>query len=317
MDELLWGIDLGGSKIEGIVIDASSRPKVLSRLRIHTEATKGYAHILNRIEEVVKLLKEETGHVPTKIGIGTPGVLDPDSRTMKNCNTTVLNGRPLQKDLAQRFGIPITMANDANCLALAEALMGVVADEHPKAKVVFGVIMGTGVGGGLVINGQLHIGLQGIAGEWGHNVIEPHGKVCYCGKQGCIETVISGPALELYYEQQCGHPLPLKEIVRKYNEGSDAHAQRTIARLFEYFGKGMAQVINVVDPDAIVIGGGLGNIKSLYNTGKEAIERYVFNTTRLKTPILKPKLGDSAGVFGAAFLCRDQPTDDYDSLLAR
>lgn len=297
----IWGIDLGGTKIEGVILEDRETTNVLKRLRIPTEGDKGYEHVINQIARLVEVLSSEAGMRPSHIGLGTPGVLEPSTQTMKNCNTTALNGMMLKRDLEHVLGIPVNMANDANCFAVAETLMGAVRDEIPEAKVVLGVIMGTGVGGGIVINGQVLTGMQGIAGEWGHNFLDNSGGDCYCGKKGCVETIISGPALERYYANLMGVPLKLHEIINRHKEGDDEVATKTVQRLIQYFGKSMANVINVLDPDAIVLGGGLGNIDLLYTDGVWEVEKHVFNH-RLETPFLKPKLGDSAGVFGAALL---------------
>lgn len=297
----LWGIDLGGTKTEGIVVDADANFKVLARRRIPTEREKGYAHTLDRIRILIELLKSETQLSPTQIGMGTPGAMDPDTETLKNSNSQQLLNKPLQKDLEKLLGVPMKLANDANCFAIAETKLGIVADKIVEAKVVFGIIMGTGVGGGLVIDGKVLNGRHGIAGEWGHNILDASGGKCYCGKVGCVETILSGPALEKYYAKQSGNQLVLKEIIAAARAGKDPHAQKTLERLLFFFGKGLATVINIVDPDAIVIGGGLGNIEELYSQGRDEIEKQIFNPI-LRAPILKPKLGDSAGVFGAAML---------------
>jgi len=297
----LWGIDLGGTKIEGVVLEDQENPNVLKRLRVPTEQHLGYQHIINQIVKLVEVLIAETGVRPDKIGIGTPGTLEPSTQMLKNSNTTVLNGKFLKRDLERSLNLPIKMANDANCFAMAETKLGAIKKEVPNAKVVFGVIMGTGVGGGLVINGQIINGLQGIAGEWGHNYLDESGGECYCGKTGCTERIISGPSLEKYYESIMGVPLKLKDIIAKYKEGEDEVAVKTVNRLLHFFGKGMASVINVIDPDAIVLGGGLGNIDLLYEEGIWEVEKHVFNHT-LETKFLRPRLGDSAGVFGAALL---------------
>ncbi len=297
----IWGIDLGGTKIEGVILEDRDTPNVLKRLRIPTEAHKGYEHIIRQISSLIEVLTAETGIKASRIGIGTPGSLEPSSQLMKNCNTTCLNGMPLKRDLERAISIPISLANDANCFAIAETKLGIVKDKLPDAKVVFGVIMGTGVGGGLVVNGKLITGKHGIAGEWGHNFIDHSGGECYCGKFGCVERIISGPALEAYYENQMGIPLKLKDIVKKYHEGNDEVATKTIHRLLKFFGLALSNVVNVIDPDVIVLGGGLGNIDLLYTEGAWEVEKNVFNHT-LETLFLKPKLGDSAGVFGAALL---------------
>lgn len=297
----IWGIDLGGTKIEGIVVDADNQYATIARLRVPTEQDQGYEHIISQITKLISLISEETGLSPTKIGIGTPGAIDPQSRSLKNSNTKPLLGMPLRDDLERSLGVPLVMANDANCFALAEAKLGIVAEKIPDAKVVFGVIMGTGVGGGVVVNGKVLNGLQGIGGEWGHNFLDESGGLCYCGRIGCVETVLSGPFLQKYYESISGESRHLKEIVERAHAGVDSHATATLDRLIEFFGKGLGVIINILDPDAIVIGGGVGNIPDLYTRGAEEVEKYVFNQ-KMFTPILQPKLGDSAGVFGAAML---------------
>ena len=300
--ELLWGIDLGGTKIEGVVIEDIENMNVLKRMRLPTEASKGYVHIIRQIHKLVETLVAEIGIKPAKIGIGTPGTLDPTTQKLKNANTVSLNGKPFKSDLENLLGIPVEMANDANCFALAETKLGVVKDVLPDAKVVWGIIMGTGVGSGVVINGKILNGRHGIGGEWGHNFLDESGGQCYCGKTGCVETVISGPALTRYYNGLLGTDLRLPEIVERFYSGMDNQATETIERLIYFFGRGAGNVINVIDPEVIVIGGGVGNIDLLYSEGFESVRQHVFND-KLETLFLKPKLGDSAGVFGAALLC--------------
>ncbi|MEO1049000.1 MAG: ROK family protein [Bacteroidota bacterium] len=299
----LWGIDLGGTKVEGVVLSNDDQHDVIIRERIPTEAPKGYQHVLGQIKKLIDQTATQLGSKPEKLGIGTPGTLDPFTGTIKNSNSVVLNGQPFKKDLEALLGIPIMIANDANCFALAEARMGIVPDIAPDAQVVFGVIMGTGVGGGIVVNGKAIYGKQGIAGEWGHNFLDESGGPCYCGKVGCTETIISGPALERYYESISGEALKLKEIVRRHLVQSDEYATETMERLTKFFGLGISKIVNVLDPDVIVLGGGVGNIDLLYTEGVKEAAKHVFDTTgAFRTPIVKPKLGDSAGVFGAAFL---------------
>jgi predicted NBD/HSP70 family sugar kinase len=300
-NDYLWGIDLGGTKTEGIVLKRGDISSPVCRLRIPTESEKGYETVKANILNLVEMMRKQTGLHPAKMGICTPGIVDVESQSMKNCNSTCLNGKPLKKDLESELGITLEIANDANCFALAEATMGIVPEKVPHAKVVFGVILGTGVGGGVVINGRAWNGSQGIAGEWGHNTLIENGEPCYCGKKGCVEQVISGPALEAYYKTLSGKSKSLANIVEDYKTGKDEYAQLTLKRLTTMFGKAIATVINILDPDAIVLGGGVGNIDLLYTEGKNEIMKHVFNNNP-KINLLKPKLGDSAGVFGAAVL---------------
>lgn len=304
MNNWLWGIDLGGTKIEGAILNSKGNANPLIRTRIDTEGSKGYLHIVDQIVKLVRLMEEQSGVKPEKIGIGTPGVLDPVLHTMKNCNSTALNGMPLQKDLEEKLTIPILLANDANCFALAETHWGIVKEKCPDAKLSFGIIMGTGVGGGIVINDHVWNGRHGIGGEWGHNFLDESGGPCYCGRTGCVETVISGPATERYYSTITGETIKLKEIDKRYKQG-DAAAKQTIDRLCHFFGKAVSVVVNMLDPDVIIVGGGVGNIDALYSDGVESLKKYIFNN-RVDVPVLRPTLGDSAGVFGAAALTSDE-----------
>lgn len=296
-----WGIDLGGTKIEGVVFDDMAQLNVLARMRLPTEREKGYQHILSQIHKLVDSMATHVGIRPEIIGIGTPGTLDPQTRKLKNSNTTCLNGQYLKNDLEHHLGLPVRMANDANCFALAEAILGIVPEKVPNARVVWGIIMGTGTGSGIVVDGKVLSGLHGIGGEWGHNFLDESGGPCYCGHHGCTEMVISGPALEKYYQSLSGGRLKMPQIVERYKAGNDEAAKMTMERLLHFFGMAVARVVNIIDPDAIVIGGGLGNIDLLYTRGPYEVAKHVFND-RLVTPFLKPKLGDSAGVFGAALL---------------
>jgi len=297
----LWGIDMGGTKLEGIILESKDSLKEICRLRIDTEAHLGYKHMINRLQLLVSKMEEESGLSTDQIGIGTPGVLDPITQVMKNCNTTSLNGNNLKKDIEEATGKKFKLANDANCFAIAETQLGAVKEHMPEAEVVFGVIMGTGVGGGLVFNGNANYGRHGIGGEWGHITLDRNGRDCYCGRKGCAETIFSGPSLERFYHEQSGTKKKLKEIIQLANQQSDLMAVDTLNRLIEYFGLGLSYIINVIDPDVIVLGGGLGNIPNLYKEGVEEIKKHIFNK-RLDTVFLAPKLGDSAGVYGAALL---------------
>lgn len=297
----LWGIDLGGTKVEGAVLKSSTDPQVLFRDRLPTEGHKGYDHVLGQIKKVVDKMEASMGYKPKKLGIATPGTIDPASGLLKNCNSTNLNGKPIKADLEKLLGIELAMANDANCFALAEANMGAAHQKFPNAKVVFGVIMGTGVGGGVVVDGKVINGLHGIGGEWGHNFLDESGGPCYCGKSGCVEKVLAGPALEKYYASVSGVTKSMKDVYDGYKAGTDPFATQTIDRMNHFFGVALSVVINILDPDVVVIGGGVGNIDSIYTDGVNSLRRHIFNN-KLDTPVLKPNLGDSAGVFGAAFL---------------
>lgn len=295
--DVRWGIDLGGTKIEAAVLPIDGS-KPLARRRIATEAEGGYEHILGRIVDLVRVIESETGlPAPTRIGIGTPGATDTDTGLLKNSNTTCLIGRPIRDDLAVRLGAEVQIANDANCFALAEGTLG-AAKHYPTT---FGIIMGTGVGGGVVVHGKVLNGRHGIAGEWGHNVLEPDGLPCYCGKRGCVETVLSGPFLTRWYEERAGQKRPLAEVVQRARAGTDPVARQTLDRLTESFGRALSVVVDILDPHAIVLGGGVGNIDELYTEGLESLSRHVFNDG-FRGALLRPTLGDSAGVFGAAML---------------
>jgi len=302
MAELCWGIDLGGTKIEGVVLPAGNSTEPVCRMRIPTEREQGYEHVRRNIVGLVQNMTEQVETRPKAVGFGTPGTLDPQTNNLKNSNTTCLIGRPLQRDLVADLGCPVELANDANCFALAEARLGA----GRGAPTVFGIILGTGVGGGVVVDGKALKGGQGIGGEWGHIVLDPKGEPCYCGRSGCVETFLSGPHLEAHYAKLSGTPRPLAEIASRATGGQDtgvqdAAAEATMERLMQWFGRGVATVINILDPHVVVLGGGVSNIDALYTDGVEALAPWVFNDT-VHTRVVRNELGDSAGVFGAAML---------------
>ena len=288
------GVDLGGTKIEGVVLDDASG-QVLARERVATESARGYDHIVATVAGLVARL-EATHPGCASVGIGTPGAISSRTGLMKNSNTTCLNGRDLPGDLARTMGRPLLVENDANCFALAEARHGAGRD----GRLVFGVIMGTGVGGGLVIDGRLWSGPQHIAGEWGHHAIDPLGPLCYCGRRGCVETLISGPGVERRYRQLGGDGARMDVIVGRARSG-EALARRVFEEFLNCFGRAVANLITILDPDVVVLGGGLSLIDELYDAGRSAAARVVFND-ELRTPIRRNQLGDSAGVIGAALL---------------
>jgi len=285
------GIDLGGTKTEGILLD--EKHDIIERKRIKTAQENGYDSIVKSITFLINDLKKKTSE-KTSIGLCTPGVTDPNSGLIKNSNTQCLIGMPLKNDLENILDQEILMENDANCFALAESLLG----SAKGYDTVFGVIMGTGVGGGIVINGTIHKGRTNIAGEWGHHTLRPDGNECYCGKQGCVETYISGPALEKRWLELTGKKELLQSIVQDL---SDEKAKQWKEEFLENFGISLANVIDILDPNVIVLGGGASNIPFLYDQGKKAVYDKVFSDS-IETPILKNSLGDSAGVFGACLL---------------
>lgn len=308
MERIAVGVDLGGTKIEIAVVrtreagfDADARfGEVLDRERIPTRREDGYDAIIERVASLVEETYRRAGlREDVALGIGMPGAIERRTGFVKNSNTTCLNGRPFRSDLQLRLRRSIAFDNDANCFALAEARLG-AARAH--RGVVFGVIMGTGVGGGLVMDGRVWAGLHGIAGEWGHHVVETRpdvARLCYCGARGCLETITSGPALERAYAERSGAGLTLADIAAQ--RATDAHAAGVLEDLIAAFGRGVANVIDILDPSAIVLGGGVSNLDLLYDEGRARVEALVFND-ELLTPILRNELGDSAGVLGAALL---------------
>lgn len=287
------GIDLGGTKTEIIVIQNQT---ILLRKRIPTKKDS-YESILNTIVELFYIAKKDISfHSDFSLGIGIPGIYDFRTENVINANTTVLIGRNLKKDLEEKLQHPIFIENDANCFTLAEATLG-AAKEYQN---IFGIIMGTGCGGGIIINKKIYHGRHGIAGEWGHFSIDPNGPKCWCGNLGCIELYLSGSGLEKHYFNQTQTNRKLPEIIQLYREG-DPIASQFFNQFLENFGRAVGGIISIIDPDVIVLGGGLSNIEELYTLGYERIKKYTFHP-RITTPLLKNQLGDSAGVIGAALL---------------
>ena len=283
------GVDLGGTKIEAILLDENFN--VIKRKRIPTPQND-YQKILDSISSLVMEISENISDY--SLGVCTPGAISKQTGLIKNSNTQCLIGKSLKEDLENKTEKKVFMENDANCFALAEATLGTAMDFDS----VFGVILGTGVGGGIVINKKLYPGRTNIGGEWGHHTLHRNGNPCYCGKTGCVETYISGPSLENHWTELTGKPQSLLEILTSAN---NANWQKWKNEFLENFGYGLANVIDILDPDAIVLGGGLSNIDFLYTEGKESIYNQVFSDL-VDTPILKNILGDSAGVFGACML---------------
>ena len=289
------GIDLGGTKTEAIALDRATGAE-LARRRVPTERGS-YDGTIRTIRDLVEGIEGTLGRTGT-VGVGMPGTISPLSGLVKNANSTWLIGKPFDRDLAAALSRPLRLANDADCFALSEATDGAGAG----AATVFGVILGTGVGGGLVVGGHLLHGPNAIAGEWGHNPLpwpgddELPGHYCYCGKTGCIETFLSGPALE----RDFGGGVPAAEVVRLAEDGDDK-AEGVLSRYEDRLARALASVINVVDPHVIVLGGGLGNVARLYRTVPRLWGEYVFSDA-VATRLVAPVHGDSSGVRGAAWL---------------
>jgi len=283
------GVDLGGTKTEVIVLDENL--DILERKRVPTPQNN-YDEIINTISTLVLDVSENISDFT--LGICCPGAISKQTGLIKNSNTQCLIGKSLKKDLENKLQKKISIENDANCFALSESKMGTGIG----FDLVFGVILGTGVGGGIVINNTLHSGRTNIAGEWGHHTLHQNGNSCYCGKFGCVETYISGPSLEKRWNQLTGLTQSMPEIIDDFDYAIGTSWKN---EFLENFGSGLANVIDILDPDVIILGGGLSNIDFLYTEGKESIYSKVFSDI-VETPILKNKLGDSSGVFGAALL---------------
>ena len=305
------GIDLGGTKIEGLLIDGHGR----ERRRVRVPSPRGsYDGTLAAIASLVETLEVEAGLVESRptdetsggsrptVGIGIPGAPSPGTGLIKNANSTWLNGRPLQQDIEARLGRPVRLANDANCFALSEAVDGAGAG----ATVVFGVILGTGCGAGVVVRQHVLSGPNALAGEWGHNPMpwpeadEWPGVPCYCGRTGCLETLLSGPALARDYQEHGGEVTDAETIVRRAHDLQDRLASECLARYEWRLARALTAVINLLDPDVIVLGGGLSNVERLYTNVPPLLRP--FGGEPARTRLVRPKHGDSSGVRGAAWL---------------
>ena len=300
--QTVMGIDLGGTKIEIALVDAMHG--VVYKDRVPTPQ-HSYNAILDAISAlVVKTVSQQKIERPSSIGIGIPGCLDPATQLVRGSNTVVMNGKPLQVDLQQRLGLQIHLQNDANCLAVSEAVDGAAKG----CSVVFAVIIGTGCGGGIAIDGKAWTGKNAIAGEWGHNPLpwpsadEIQVAPCWCGQVGCQETWISGTAFALDHARHTGERIKAEQIIAKMRAG-DLAAQESFGRYVNRLARALASVMNVLDPDAIVLGGGMSNVDEIYQALPSEIIRYTF-TKPIATPFLKAMHGDSSGVRGAAWLSK-------------
>ena len=296
------GIDLGGTKIEGIALGREGH--VLERRRVSTPR-HDYGGTIRAIAGLVEALEASLGSRGT-VGMGMPGAISPATGLVKNANSIWLIGRPLKPDLEAALGRPVRLANDANCFALSEAVDGAAAG----AEVVFGVIVGTGTGGGIVVRRQVLTGPNAIAGEWGHNPLpwpspgELPGAECYCGRRGCIETLLSGPGMARDHASVTGEQLT-SELVVERAAGGDAAAEATLRRYEHRMARALASIINVLDPDVIVLGGGLSQLQRLYTSVPAVWGQWVFSD-RVDTILVPPRHGDASGVRGAAWLWSPQ-----------
>jgi len=289
------GIDLGGTKTEALLLAPDGA--VVLRERWATPLDRGYDAVVATVATAVREVQARVpGGAPCTVGIGIPGSSDARTGLVRNANSTCLIGRPLQDDLERALGRAVALRNDADCFTLAECRQGA----GQGYGLVFGVIMGTGGGGGVCIDGVVRQGPHRIAGEWGHLSVDPAGAACYCGNRGCVETKISGSGVEAAFSREYGDRVPMERIVASARAG-EPRCCAAFERFLDDFGRCLGGLISILDPDAVVLGGGLSNIPELYTTGIERVRHHAFHDD-LRTPILKNRLGDSAGVFGAAWI---------------
>jgi fructokinase len=293
------GVDMGGTKIEALALGDDGGER--RRLRIETPRDD-YPATVAAVAELVALIEAELGETGT-VGVGIPGAVSPLTGLVKHANSTWMIGKPFERDLSERLGRPVRLANDADCFALSEAIDGAGAG----AATVFGVILGTGTGGGIVVNGRLLSGPNAIAGEWGHNPLpwprddERPGTPCWCGQSGCIETFLCGPALARDYAASTGETVPAEEVAARIAADRPA-ALAVLERYLDRLARALASVINLIDPEVIVLGGGVSNIDKLYAPLPERLGAYVFSREPLATRVVRARYGDSSGVRGAAWL---------------
>jgi len=297
MEQFRIGIDLGGTKTEAILLDPDGVELYRERVPTPRDENVVYQDILQIVHKLVlNQVKEVPAGREYTVGIGVPGSIDPETHRIIKSNATSLNGTPFKQDLESLLGRTIGMDNDANCFTLAESRQGAAKGY----RFVFGVIMGTGCGGGLCIDGHIRQGRNGVTGEWGHMSIDPLGIECFCGNRGCIETKISGTGLSKNFTAKYGLDLTAEQVLEGHSQG-DMRCTDIYENFLDDFGRCIGGLISIIDPDAIVLGGGLSNIEDLYNIGVDRVRRYSFQPD-IDTPILKNQLGDSAGVLGAAWI---------------
>jgi predicted NBD/HSP70 family sugar kinase len=296
-----WGLDLGGENIEGIILASPNNPQVLARMRVPTEQEKGYQHVLERLKLTYDIIRKQVGHTPLQIGVSVPGMVDLANKVHKNCSVTCLNNKNLKHDLQQLLNVEVLIENDGNCLVLAETKLGIVKEKAPDAVNVFGAIMSTGVGGGWMLHHKLFRGRHHLAGEWGHTVISHTGKKCYCGKYGCLETFIGAPALqELYFSITKQHA-SIKDIIQLSDALQTEARAEIVKHLLKYYALAISNIVHLIDPEVIVLGGELSHFPELFEEGKQQIGELIFDS-KLQTTFLKARFRESSCVFGAALL---------------
>ncbi len=295
MESFNIGIDLGGTKTEVVLLQPGGTERY--RERVSTPGDNEYTAIVKMVcDLIIKTRRSVSEQSTCTIGIGIPGTIDSEKQVIQNANITCLKGRSFQKDIEKKLRQPVTIENDASCFTLAESLLGATK----TYRLIFGVIMGTGCGGSICFNGRIIKGSHGIAGEWGHFSVDPNGDRCYCGNVGCIETKISGSGVEGSFFKKYARRLRMHEIVEGYRN-KDPQCVNAFNRFVEDFGRCLGGLVSILDPDAIVLGGGLSNIHELYDQGVKYVKQYAFHNG-IDTPIIRNRLGDSAGVLGAALI---------------
>lgn len=288
------GIDLGGTKTE-IMLTHDNPTEIIERKRVPTGQENGYEYIRDNIAGLIRDYQKLCDKPPS-IGIGIPGSINQETGLVRSSNTQCLIGKPFKKELEELVQSEVHMENDANCFALAEAMLGAGRNQ----RMVFGVIMGTGMGGGIVIDGKLWRGRHGMGGEWGHHSIDINGPQCWCGQKGCSELYLSGTGMQRVYQEISGVSKSMKDVYADYQNG-DEMAKRALGEILVCFGRSIGNLLNAFDPDIVVLGGGASNLTFLYDEGVKSVSRHVFNDV-FYTPIVKNELGDSSGIFGAALL---------------
>jgi len=296
-----WGINIGSTQVEAVLLDGLSRARPFRKMRVPLDPEQGYYYVLGQVHKLVEVLSADVGMRPDRIGVSTWGQLDPETKTLKNSGSQALDGKPLLSDLETYLGVPVRIENAANCLTLAETRFGVVTQIAPDARCILGLLIEDRVDGGIVLNGRIFSGRQGIAGSWGHNYLDAGGGTCDCGRHGCTQTVLSDQALEEFYATQGGRMAGVHDIMACAEDGQDDAASETLERYVYNLAKALGPVINILDPEVVVLGGTLSAMDAVYEQGPELLRRFVHNS-RVDTKLVRPQLGHAASAYGAALL---------------